>query len=113
MSPLSFLEIGYNNKYILLLSKTILIVPSLSVALSPFVIISWYILDIWILPMRTFQILIAGHAAGFTRYVTQAFSCMIDILCAAWGYFLGLTYGTNFSAIIHLFMTDAIGKFQL
>jgi len=108
-----FLEVKYVNRYILFLSKIILIVPSLSASLFPLMVIPCYVFDIWILPMRTLEALMNWHLSDLERSVAQiVLSCVTDMAFFAIGLFLAITYTSNFSAIIHFFITDAIGKLE-
>jgi len=50
--------------------------------------------------MKTFEMLVADHVMGFTGTVAQAFSCMIDILSAALGVFLGYKLFSNHSSLL-------------
>jgi len=109
-----FSEIKYNNTFILIISKAILILFSLSVSLFPLIVIACYVFDIWILPMKTWMVLMDWYFPAFKEGLWQVvLSCTIDIVCFGLGIFLGATYASNFSAVIHLFMTDAIGKLEL
>jgi len=110
---ISFPEIPYVNEFILLLSKTILIVPSTSVSLISLIVIASYLVDVWFLPMRTFEVLMEWFLPSFTSKITLVvLSCIVDIVGVGLICFLGITDATNFSAIIHLFMTDGIGKLK-
>jgi len=104
------------NSNIWILSITILILPSLSISiLGPVTIVACHVYDVWIMPMKTLEILMAWHVrGGYTENIARSFfSCISDVLFCGLGCFLGVTYATNFSQIIHLFMADAIGKLQL
>jgi len=92
----------------------ILIVPSLSASLFPLIVVACYVFDVWFLPMRSLEVLISWNLPDLRRNSTQVvLSSIIDLACFGLGTFLAITYASNFSAIIHFFMTDAIGKLQL
>jgi len=97
-----------------MISKAILILFSFGVSSLPLIVIAFYVFDIWILPMKTWTVLMDWHCPGLKRRPLQVLlSCIIDILGFGLGTFLGATYASNFSAIIHLFITDAVGKLEL
>jgi len=64
--------------------------------------------------MRTLEALMTWHLSYWERNVTQiVLSCITDMAFFGVGFFLAITYTSNFSAIIHFFITDAIGKLEL
>jgi len=101
------------NGLILLLSKVILIVPSVATALLTVVVIGFYIFDVFVLPIRTVDVLIAWYLPHFTKYTSNTLISLItDIVNYGLGIFLGATYASNFSCILHLFITNSIGKLK-
>jgi len=109
-----FVEFSHADGLILLLSKTIMIVCSGSGPLFGLVVIGFYIFDVSVLPIRTVDILMDWYRPNFTRYPLHTFiSFIIDIVNYALGIFLAATYVTNYACILHLFITDTIGKLKL
>jgi len=107
------LEFRHVNGIILLLSKMILIVPSISSALLVVVVIGCYVFDIFVLPIRTAEFMMAELVPSSTNDTLQKVICCItDIIGFVLSSFLGVTYASNYSGILHLFITDAIGKLK-
>jgi len=108
-----FVEINHADGLILLLSKFILIVPSMNVTVLTIVVLGCYTFDVLVLPIRTVDVLVAWYLPHFARYALNTFiSFLADIVNFALGKFLGTTYASNFGCILHLFITDAIGKLK-
>jgi len=108
-----FVEFSHADGLILLLSKSIMIVCSGSGPVSVVVVIGFYIFDVCVLPIRTVDILMYWCRPHFTKYALNTFICfIIDIVNHALGIFLAATYVTNYSCILHLFITDTIGKLE-
>jgi len=108
-----FTEINHINKFILFISKSVLIVPSLSASLFPLIVTACYAFDVWCLPMRAFEVLMDGYLDDIETHVSQIVFCTIDVVFFGVGSFLAITFCSNFSGIVHFFITDAVGKFQL
>jgi len=108
-----FVEFSYKDGSILLLSKIILIVCSVSVALLTVVLTGFYVFNIFVLPTRIVDVLVVWYLPQFTRYALHPFvSFTIDIINLCLGNFLAITYASNFCCILHLFITDSIGKLK-
>jgi len=106
-----FVEFSHADGLILLLSKIILIVPSVLVALLVFVVIGLYMFDVFVLPMRTVDVLVAWYLPHYTRHALQTFvSFVTDIFGYGLNGFVGVTYASNYFCILHLFITDSIEK---
>jgi len=76
--------------------------------------IGCYTFDIFVLPMRTVDVLVAWYLPHFNRHTFKMLMSLIaDIVNYGLGCFLGITYVTNYSYILHLFITDSIGKLKL
>jgi len=81
--------------------------------LLPSVVVSCYIFDIWILPMKSVETFVSLAFSGtkLKNHCLLLFSsCIIDIIFFGFGCFLAITYASNFSGIIHFFMTVSIGN---
>jgi len=114
---LLFIDTNSSNGFILLLSKLVLVVPSLSlsVLLQPLVIIACYVFETWILPMKTLEVITGWHLPEFKHLcrLDRVLSCILDIVCFGRGNFLAVTYVTNVSLMIPFFIPDAIWKLNL
>jgi len=94
----------------------ILIVPSISSALLIAFVIGCYAFDIFVLPIRTVEVMMAelvqSNSNSTTNLLNKAICCITDIIGFALSSFLAITYASNYSGILHLFITDAIGKLK-
>jgi len=108
-----FVEFSHADGLMLLLSKIIMIVPSVPAALLTVVVIGFYIFDVFVLPIRTVEGLVAWYLPQFTRHPLQPLiSFVTDILNYGLGCFLAVPYVTNYFSILHLLITASIGKLQ-
>jgi len=97
----------------LLLSKIIMIVPSVPAALLTVVVIGFYIFGVFVLPIRTVEVLVVWYLPHFTRHPLQTFFTLItDIVNYGLGNFLAVTYISNFFCILHFFITDTLGRLK-
>jgi len=98
---------------ILFLSKMILIVPSVDAALLTVAVVGLYIFDVFVLPIKSVDVLVAWHFPTYTKYALVMLSSFIaDVVNSGLGMFLTITYASNYSSILHFFITDSIGKLK-
>jgi len=108
-----FIEFIHENGLILLLSKIILMIGSVSAALVFVVIIGFYIFNVLVLPIRSVEVLMDWYLPHISKYGLHSFiSFITDIVNCGLGNFLGITYVSNYFCILHFFITDSIGKLQ-
>jgi len=108
-----FVEFSNADGLILLVSKIILIVPSVGAALLTVVVIGFYIFDVFVLPIRTVEVLVAWYIPHFTRNALHTFvSFITGIVNYGLSWFLAMAYVSNYFCILHLFITDSIGKLK-
>jgi len=98
---------------LLLLSKVILIVPSVGGSLLTVVVIGFYICDVFVLPIRTVDVLVAWYIPQFTRHALHTYvSFITDIVNCAHSWFLAMTFVSNYIGIFNFFITDSIEKLK-
>jgi len=108
-----FVEFSHADTLLLFLSKSVLIVTSISAGLLTLVLIGCYIFDIFSLPIRSFDVLIALHFPHFKKHIfLSLISFITDIVNYGLGLFLAVTYASNFFCILNLFITDTIKKLK-
>jgi len=100
------------NEILLFLSEMILIVPAGSATLLSVVVIGCYIFDIVVLPIRAMDVLMAWHLDGNGNLFYTLVCWCVDLIFVGQGAFLAITYASNYAGIIHLFITDSIGKLK-
>jgi len=106
-----FIEFSHAEADGLLLfqSKFILFFISLATSLLTVSAIGCHIFDVYILPIRTIDVLVAWHLPHFAGYTLPTLiSFIVDIVNFGLGMFLGSTFASNFGCILHFFITDFI-----
>jgi len=108
-----FVEFTHDDGLLLLLSKIILIVPSVGAALLTVVVVGFYIWDVFVLPIKTVEVLMAWYLPHFTRYALHNFvSFVTDIVSYGHSWFLAMTFVSNYISIFNFFITDSIEKLK-
>jgi len=78
-----------------------------------FVVLGFYISDVFVLPIRTVDVLLTWYLPHFTRYASHTFiSFITDIVGYGLHFYLAATYTTNYVTVFNLFITDSIGKLK-
>jgi len=76
-------------------------------------VIGLYIFDVFVLPIKSVDILVAWYLPNWTRCASVLLiSFIADVVNFGLGMFLTITYVSNFSFILHFFITDLIGKLK-
>jgi len=76
-------------------------------------VIGFYIFDVFVLPIRTVEVLLDWYYPNFATYPLHRFIPFVtDIVSYGLGIFVAITYSSNYSSILHLFITDSIGKLK-